>query len=175
LDLNNDLPPIREELSAMPTATTDWLVESFRQPNAALLATIGPQVCAATGPRCDPRDPQGFATAWARRLQLTTYFPHQVSYGQHATPQISWSGSRQRNAIACRRRNRLRIKKAVVWHRELRFDHLPDQLVFIVQELHHFERGWGGGLSPRRCCHALAVSADPWQVVPCKPERRPDT
>jgi hypothetical protein len=27
------------------------------------------------------------------------------------------------------RRNRFRIKKAAVWHRELRFDHIPDQLV----------------------------------------------
>ena len=87
----------------MPTVTTDWLVDSFRQPNAALLATIGPQVCTSTGSRCDPCDPQWFAAAGARRLQLTTYFPQQVSYGQHVTPQISWSGSRQRNAIACRR------------------------------------------------------------------------
>ena len=134
----------------MPTVTTDWLVDSFRQPNAALLATIGPQVCTSTGSRCDPCDPQWFAAAGARRLQLTTYFPQQVSYGQHVTPQISWSGSRQRNAIACRRSVAaigLESKKAVVWHRELRFDHLPDQLVFIVQELHHFERGWGGSLA----------------------------
>jgi hypothetical protein len=38
-------------------------------------------------------------------------------------------------------RHRFRIKEAAVWHRELRFDHLPDQLVFIMQELHHFQRG----------------------------------
>jgi hypothetical protein len=47
------------------------------------------------------------------------------------------------------RRNRFRIKKAAVWHRKLRLDHLPDQLVFVAQELHHFQRGWGG-LIPRR-------------------------
>jgi hypothetical protein len=49
------------------------------------------------------------------------------------------------------RRHRFGIKKAAVCHRELRFDHLPDQLVFIVQEPHHFERGWGD-LNPRRSC-----------------------
>jgi hypothetical protein len=78
----------------MPAATTDWLVGSFRQPNAALLATIGPQVCAFPGPRRDPRNPQWFAAAWASRLQLTTDLPHQVSYRQHVTPQISWPAAR---------------------------------------------------------------------------------
>jgi hypothetical protein len=145
----------------MPTVTTDWLVDSFCQPNAALLATIGPQVCTSTGSRCYPCDPQWFAAAGARRLQLTTYFPQQVSYGQHVAPQISWSGSRQQRdrLPSLGRRNRLRIKKAVVWHRELRFDHLPDQLVFIVQELHHFERGWGGSLSSRRFRRAHPMAA----------------
>jgi len=74
----------------MLATITDWLVGSFRQPNAALLATIGPQICAFPGPRRDPRDPQRFAAAWARRLQLATDLPYQVSYGQHVTPQISW-------------------------------------------------------------------------------------
>jgi len=56
------------------------------------------------------------------------------------------------------RRNRFRIKKAAVRHRELRFDRLPDQLVFIVQELHHFKRG-RGGLIPRRFTHAHPLAA----------------
>ena len=140
VEFNNT--PIREEISAMPAATTDWLVGSFRQPNAALLTTIGPQVWAFTGPRRDPRDPQCFAAPWASRLQLTADLPHQVSYGQHVTPQISWPrlALTQRNRLASLgRRNRFRIKKAAVWRRELRSDHLPDQLVFIVQELHHFQ------------------------------------
>jgi hypothetical protein len=125
----------------MPAATTDWLIGGFRQPNAALLTTIGQQVCAFPGPRRDPRDPKEFAAAWARRLRLPTDLPHQVSYGQHVTPQISWPrlASTQRDRLASLGRcNRSRIKEAAVWHRELRFDHLPDQLVFIVQELHHF-------------------------------------
>jgi hypothetical protein len=55
------------------------------------------------------------------------------------------------------------LKKAAVWHRELRFDHLPDQLVFIVQELHHFQRGWGG-LIARRFCHAHPLAAQEQQA-----------
>ena len=34
----------------------------------------------------------------------------------------------------------------------------PDQLVFIVQELHHFQRAWGGP-NPRRFCRAHPVAA----------------
>jgi hypothetical protein len=49
------------------------------------------------------RDPQCFAAAWASRLQPTTNLAHQVSYGQHVTPQMSCRGLRQRNAIVwCR-------------------------------------------------------------------------
>jgi hypothetical protein len=150
----------------MPAATTDWLVGGFRQPNAALLIPIGPQVCASIGPRRDPRYTQGFAAAWACRLQLTTDLPRQISYGQHVTPQISWPwlASPQRDRLASLgRRNRFRIKKAAVWHRELRFDHIPDQLVFIVQELHHFQRGWGGLIS-RRFCHAHPLAAQEQQA-----------
>jgi hypothetical protein len=55
----------------MPATTTDWLVGSFRQPNAALLTAVRPQICASTRPRRDPRDPQCLAATWARRLQLT--------------------------------------------------------------------------------------------------------
>jgi hypothetical protein len=100
--MSNDLPRFREEFSAMPAATTDLLVGSFRQPNAALLTTIGPQVCTSTGPRRDPRDPQWFAAARASRLQLTTDLPHQVSFCQHVTPQISWPrlASTQRDRLA---------------------------------------------------------------------------
>jgi hypothetical protein len=127
----------------VPAATTYWLIGGFRQPNTALLATIGPQVCASIGSRRDSRDPQWFAAAWARRLKLTTDLPHQVSYGQHVAPQISWPrlASTQRDRLASLgRRHRFSIKKAAVWHRQLRFDHLPGQLVFISQELHHFQR-----------------------------------
>jgi hypothetical protein len=63
----------------MPAATIDRLIGGFRQPNTALLATIGPQVCAFPEPRRDPRDPQWFAAARASRLQLTTDLPHQKS------------------------------------------------------------------------------------------------
>ena len=138
----------------------------FRQPNAALLTTKGPQVCASTGPRRDPRDPQWFAAARASGLQLTTDLPHQVSYGQHVTPHISWPrlASTQRDRLASLgRRNRFRIKKGAVCHRELRLDHLPDQLVFIVQELHHFQRGWGGVI-PRRFCDAHPLAAQEQQA-----------
>jgi hypothetical protein len=150
----------------MPVTTTDWLIGGFRQPKAALVTTIGPQVCASTGPRRDPRDPQCFAAARASRLQLPTDLPHQVSYGQHVTPQISWPrlASTQCDRLpSLSRRNRLRIKKAAVWHRELRFDHLPDQLVFIVQELHHFQRRWSD-LIPRRFCHAHPLAAQEQQA-----------
>jgi hypothetical protein len=147
----------------MPAATTDWLVGSFRQPKAALLTTIGPP---STGPRRDPRDPECFAAARASRLQLPTDLPHQVSYGQHVTPQISWPPltSAQRDRLASLgRRDRFRIEEATVWHRELRFDHLPDQLVFIVQELHHFRRGWAGLIS-RRFPHAHPLAAQEQQA-----------
>jgi hypothetical protein len=142
-------------------ATIDRLIGGFRQPNAALLTAIGPQIRASTRPRRDPRDPQCFAAAWASRLQLTTDLTHQVSHSQHVTPQISWTrlASTQRDRLASLgHRHRFRIKKATVWHRELRFDHLPDQLVFIVQELHHFQRGWGGLITRRFSpAHPLAA------------------
>jgi hypothetical protein len=150
----------------MPAATIDRLIGGFRQPNTALLATIGPQVCAFPEPRRDPRDPQWFAAARASRLQLTTDLPHQVSYGQHVTPQISWPrlASTQRDRLASLGlRNRFRIKEAAVCHRELRFDHFRDQLVLIVQELHHFQRGWGG-LIPRRFCRAHPLAAQERQA-----------
>ena len=101
----------------MPAATTDWLVGSFRQPNAALLATIGPQICAFPGPLRDPRNPQWFAAAWARRLQLPIDLPHQVSYSQHVTSQISWRlASTQRDRLpSLGRGHRSRIKEAAVW------------------------------------------------------------
>jgi hypothetical protein len=60
-------------------------------------------------------------------------------------------------------RHRLRIKEAAVWHLELRFDHLPDQLVFIMQELHHFQRG-RASLIPRRFCHAHPLAAQEQQA-----------
>jgi hypothetical protein len=149
----------------MLAATTDWLIGGFRQPNAALLTTIGPQVCAFSGPRRDPRDPQWFAAAWARRLQLPTDLPHQISYSQHVAPQISWrlSSTKRDRLASLGRRHRSRIKEAAVWHRELRFDHLSDQLVLIVQELHHFQRGLGGMIS-RHFCHAHPLAAQEQQA-----------
>ena len=158
--MSNDLPRFREE-STMPAATTDWLLGSFRWPKAASLTPIGPLVCASTGPRRDPRDPECFAAARASVLQPSTDLPHQVSYGQHVTPQISWPPltSTQRDRLTpLGRRNRFGIKEAAVWHRELRFDHLSDQLVFIVQELHHFQRGCGGLISRRLCHHGICAS-----------------
>jgi hypothetical protein len=97
---------------------------------------------------------------------LTTDLPHQVFYRQHVAPQISWPrlASTQRDRLASvSRRNRFRIKEAAFWHRELRFDHLPDQLVFIVKELHHFQRGWAG-LIARRFCHAHPLAAQEQQA-----------
>jgi hypothetical protein len=147
------------------SALTDGLIRGFRQPNAALLATIGPQICAFPGPRRDPRNPQWFAAAWARRLQLPIDLPHQVSYSQHVTSQISWRlASTQRERLpSLGRGHRSRIKEAAVWHRELRFDHLSDQLVLIVQELHHFQRGCGG-MIPRHFCHAHHLAAQEQQA-----------
>jgi hypothetical protein len=40
---------------------------------------------------------------------------------------------------------------------------LPDQLVFIVQELHHFQQGWAG-LIPRRFGHAHPLAAQEQQA-----------
>jgi hypothetical protein len=68
-----------------------------------------------------------------------------------------------RSLAVARSRPSVRIKEAAVWHRELRFDHLPDQLVFIVQELHHFLRG-GGGLIPRRFTHDHPLAAQEQQA-----------
>jgi hypothetical protein len=45
----------------------------------------------------------------------------------------------------------------------LRFDHLPDQLVFIMQELHHFQRGRASPI-PRRFCHAHPLAAQEQQA-----------
>jgi hypothetical protein len=84
-------PQFEKDVSARSAATIDWPVSSFCQPNAALLAAINPQVCSSIGPWCNPRESQCFAAAWASRLQLTVNLPHQVSYRQHATPQIPWS------------------------------------------------------------------------------------
>jgi hypothetical protein len=80
-------------------------------------------------------------------------------------PQISWRlSSTQRDRLpSLGRRHRSRIKEAAVWHRELRFDHLSGQLVLIVQELHHFQRGWGG-MIPRHFCHAHPLAAQEQQA-----------
>jgi hypothetical protein len=113
----------------MPAGMTVRVVDSFRQPNAALLTAIGPEVCVSPVLRRGPGKPQRSAAARARRLQLTTDLSHQVSYGQHVTPQTTWSriALTRRDRLASRRgRHRVGIKKAAVCHRELRFDHLPD-------------------------------------------------
>jgi len=150
----------------MPAAPTDWLLGSFRQPNAALPTPIGPQVCASVGPRHDPRDQKEFAAARARRRRATDV-PHQVSYSQHVAPQILGRGLLQCGRLAAPGRgHRLRIKEAAVWHLELRFEHLPDQPVFILQELHHLQRGWAS-LIPRRFCHA--------HPLPTQEQQPPDT
>jgi hypothetical protein len=64
----------------------------------------------------------------------------------------------------------LRQRNAIVWRRSVDaigfasrrplsgIDHLPDQPVFIVQELHHFQRGWGGP-NPRRFCRVHPLAA----------------
>jgi hypothetical protein len=144
----------------MLAAMTVWVVDSFRQPNAALLTAIGPQIGTSTRPRRDPGHPQWFAAARTRRLQLTTDFPHQVSYRQHATPKCldpRLASTQSDRLASLGRGHRFGINKVAVCHRALRFDHFPDQLVFIAQELHHFPRG-SGRFDPRRfCAHPVAA------------------
>jgi hypothetical protein len=56
-------------------------------------------------------------------------------------------GSLQRIAMRWRRSVAAIGFESKLRYRELRFDHLRDQAVFVAQKLHHFRRRWSGSAS----------------------------